>query len=200
MLKIYGTSMSRAARSLWAAEELGVPYEHVARPVAETRNPEHLKLNPNGHVPVIDDDGTVLWESMAINLYLAEKYGKSPMWPASVADHGRAYQWSLFAMTEVEPPLITMLRNRMAPAEQRDEAAGKNAAEAVKAPLAVLDAHLKGRDYMLGKDFTIADLNVASVMSFAMFVRLDLAPYPVAQAWLQKCLGRPANQKVRALK
>lgn len=200
MLKVYGTSMSRAARSLWAVEELGIPYEHVARPVADTKNPDHLKLNPNGHIPVIDDEGTVLWESMAINLYLAEKYGKSPLWPAAVGDHGRAYQWSFFAMTEVEPPLMTLLHNRMAPAEQRDEAAGKKANEAIKAPLSVLDAHLKGRDYILGKDFTIADLNVASVLSFAMFVRLDLSPYPLAQAWLQKCLGRPANQKVRALK
>ena len=93
MLKVYGTSMSRAGRALWAAEELGLKFEHL--PVGldgSTRKPEHLRLNPNGHIPVIDDDGTILWESMAINLYLAEKYGKAPLWPSSAGDRARAYQ------------------------------------------------------------------------------------------------------------
>lgn len=62
-----------------------------------TRKPDYLKINPNGHVPTIDDDGTVNWESMAINLYLADKYGKAPMWPAEVQDRGHAYQWSFWA-------------------------------------------------------------------------------------------------------
>jgi glutathione S-transferase len=85
MTKLYGTSMSRAVRSLWALEEAGVEYEHV--PVGftgETRKPEYLKINPNGHMPALDDNGTTLWESMAINLYIAEKYGKAPLWPATV--------------------------------------------------------------------------------------------------------------------
>ena len=76
MLKIYGTSMSRASRALWAAEELGLKFEHIPVGFADggTRKPDYLKINPNGHVPAIDDDGTILCESMAINLYLVEKY------------------------------------------------------------------------------------------------------------------------------
>jgi glutathione S-transferase len=200
MLKFYGTSKSRSARSLWAIEELGLKYEHAAIPVPQAKSPEHLKINPNGHIPAIDDDGTVMWESMAINLYLAEKYGKGSLWPASVEDHGHIYKWSFFVMTEVEGHLMTLLTQRIfLPADQRDEKVAQRAIDSLKAPLAVLEDGLKGRDYLVGNNFSIADLNVASVLSFAMLVKLDMSATPTAAAWLQKCLGREANKKVRGL-
>ncbi|MBV8450925.1 MAG: glutathione S-transferase, partial [Deltaproteobacteria bacterium] len=97
MLKIYGTWLSRAARPLWAAEELGLKYEHIPTSFrGGTRTPEHLKLNPNGRIPVIDDDGMIIWESMAINLYLAQKYGKAPFWPSHAEARAHALQWSFW--------------------------------------------------------------------------------------------------------
>jgi len=159
-----------------------------------------LKVNPNGHVPALEDNGRIFWESMAINLYLAAKYGKAPFWPESHEDRGHAAQWSFWAMTEAEPHLITILRNRLLlPAEQRNEQAAVAAIAAMEAPLKVLDGALKGREYLLGKDFTIADLNLSSVLSFATFVKLDMSTTPVAQAWLGKCLGRDAYKKARGL-
>ena len=122
-LKIYGVARSRAFRTLWMAKELGLDYEHIKVDFAtgETRRPEHLALNPNGHVPVIDDDGFILWESMAINLYLAKKYGKDGIYPALLADEARAWQWSFWGMTEVERPVLTALFNRaILPEHQRD--------------------------------------------------------------------------------
>lgn len=201
MLKFYGTSKSRSARSLWAVEELGIKYEHVPVEVAKAKSPEHLLINPNGHIPAIDDDGTILWESMAINLYLAEKYGKGSLWPASVEDHGRCYQWSVWGMTEVEPNLMAVLTQRVfLPADQRDEKAAQRSADALKAPLGVLKKALQGREYLLGNTFTIADLNVSGALSFAQLAKIDLAATPTVQAWLQKNLGREANKRVRALK
>ncbi len=201
MTKLYGTSRSRSARPLWVLEELGVKYEHVPIAPTEAKSAEHLKRNPNGHVPVLEDDGVVIWESMAINLYLAEKYGKNLLWPTEPAARADIYKWSFWAMTEVEPHLITILRNRvMNPPEQRDEKAAQAAVEALKAPLNVLEGSLKGKEYLLGKNFTIADLNVAAVMSWAPMMRLDMSSTPNVQAWLQKCLGREANKKVRGLK
>ena len=200
MLKLYGTAKSRSARCLWTLEELGLKYEHVPVETTKAKSPEHLKLNPNGHVPVLEDDGQLFWESMAINLYLAGKYGKAPFWPASHEDRGHAVQWSFWAMTEAEPHLITILRNRLLlPAEQRNEQAAVAAIAAMEAPLKVLDGALKGRDYLLGKDFTVADLNLSSVLSFATFVKLDMSATPVAQVWLAKCLGREGFKKARSL-
>jgi glutathione S-transferase len=199
MVKLYGSSMSRAGRSLWALEETGVKFDQVT--VAETRQPEYLKINPNGHVPALDDNGTIIWESMAINLYVAEKYGKAPLWPSTVEGHGACYQWSLWGMTEIETPMLDVVYHRMMlPADQRDEKVALAGIEKLKAPLKVLDDHLQKSDYLFGKEFTIADLNVASVLSIARYVQLDLSPTPTAQKWLQKCLERPANQRVSAMK
>jgi glutathione S-transferase len=103
-------------------------------------------------------------------------------------------------MTEVEPHLMTLLLNRIfLPADQRDEKAAQKAADALKAPLKVLEAQLDGHEYLLGNDFTIADLNVAAILSFALLVKLDMSATPKAQAWLQKCLNREANQRVRKM-
>jgi glutathione S-transferase len=167
----------------------------------ETRKPEYLKINPNVHMPALDDNGTLLWESMAINLYIAEKYGKAPLWPSTVEGHGACYQWSLWSMTEVEAPMLDVVYHRMMlPADQRDEKVALAGIEKLKAPLKVLDDHLQKSDYLLGKEFTIADLNVASVLSIAQYIQLDLSRTSNAQKWLQKCLGRPANQKAVAMK
>jgi glutathione S-transferase len=201
MAKLHGTSRSRSARSLWALEELGVNYEHNPMPTTDAKSPGHLKLNPNGHVPVLEDDGVVIWESMAINLYLADKYGKDSLWPSDPAGRADVYKWSFFAMTEVEPHLITIMRNRVLnPPDQRDEKAAQAAVEALKAPMNALEESLKGKEYLLGKNFTIADLNVAAVMSWIPMMKLDLSSWPNVSAWLQKCLGREANKKVRGLK
>jgi glutathione S-transferase len=196
MLKLYGTMMSRAARSLWALEELGLKYEQIPlNTQGDSRKPEYLKVNPNGHIPALDDDGFVVWESMAINLYLAEKYGKAPLWPADVRGHAGAYQWSVWAMTEVEPHLITLLRMRLF--KQGDEASANAAEEALKAPFKVLNDQLANRPHLLGNDFTIADLNVASVMSWAPMMKLDMSATPKTQEWLTRCLGRESNKRVR---
>jgi glutathione S-transferase len=131
---------------------------------------------------------------------LAAKYGKAPMWPESHEGRGHAVQWSFWGMTEAEPLLLTILRTRMLlPPEQRNEQAAEQAVAAVQGPLKVLDGALKGHDYLLGKDFTIADLNLSGVLSFAVLAKLDFAAAPTAQAWLQKCLGRDAFKKARSL-
>jgi glutathione S-transferase len=201
MPKLYGTSKSRSARSLWALEELGVKYDHIPVEVGQAKSAEHLQRNPNGHIPLLEDGGLKLFESMAINLYLAEKYGKPPLWPASAEDHAKIFQWSFWGMTEIEPRLMAILTNRLfLPPDQRDEKAVTQAVEGLKSPLKVLDDTVKAHEYLLGKDFTIADLNVASVMSFAMIAKLDFSAVPAAQAWLNRCLGREANARARAQK
>lgn len=200
MLKIYGTSRSRATRVLWAAEELGLTYEHIPTAVPDARKPDFLKINPNGHLPAIDDDGTILCESVAINLYLAEKYGKAPLWPTSIADKGRVFQWSFWGMMECEEPFITLMMNLfMRPEGERDKAAIARAGDTLKAPLKVLDNHLNGKDYLLGKEFTFADLNLAGVVILGSMVQYDMSATPNVKAWIDRCLARPAANKARAM-
>jgi len=192
MIKLYGVPRSRALRSLWMLEELSLPYENVKiTPGSDTRTPEFLRLNPNGHVPVLQEDGLTLCESLAINLYLARKYDKG-LWPRAVEDEGRVFQWSVWAMTELEEPIITALRNRvLLPPEQRDAQKAEEAAQRFVAPLKVLDGALAGKTYLLGDTFTVADLNVASVLMLAPLASLNLSSAATAQAWLGRCTSRP---------
>jgi glutathione S-transferase len=197
MITLYGVPRSRAMRPLWMLEELGVPYQLERRSfIGETRTPEFLKLNPNGHIPVLRDGDLVLWESMAIDLYLARKYDKGSLWPRSVEDEGRTYQWSFWAMTELEEPVLSVLLNRrLLPENQRDAKKADDAATRFKQPLRVLDGALADRPYLLGNAFTAADLNVAAVLSWAPLAGLDLGTGPAA-AWLGRCTERPAFARV----
>ena len=199
MLKVYGVPGSRAIRVLWLLEELGVPYENVKTHFAtgDTRTPEFLKLNPNGHIPVLQDGDLVLFESMAINLYLARKHGKG-MWPKTVEDEGRAYQWSVWAIAELEEPVLTaLLHGAVYPPEQRVADKARDAAERAQKPLAVLDGALAKRPWLAGDDFTVADLNVAAVCLWATMVKLDLSPFPRMADWLARCTARPALGRAR---
>ena len=201
-LKIYGVARSRAARVVWMAKELGLDYEHIKVDFAtgETRRPEHLALNPNGHIPVIDDDGFGLWESMAINLYLAKKHGSGGLYPARLEDEARAWQWSFWGMTEVERPVLTAMFNRaILPEAQRDAAAADQAEKALAQPLRVLDGVLAHSAYLLGGNFTVADLNVASILAWARPAQIDMAPFPKLAEWLKNCAERPAARAVRQM-
>jgi glutathione S-transferase len=202
-IRIYGIARSRAFRTLWMAGELDLDYELVKVDFADgaTRRPEFLSINPNGHVPAIDDAGFRLWESMAINLYLAKKYsgGEGGLYPRLLEDEARAWQWSFWGMTEVERPALTALLNRIGPEGQRDAAAAAAAERALAAPLAVLDAAVATSPYLLGDRFTVADLNVASVLAWARQARVHLSPFARAEAWLKACHDRPAAQAARLL-
>jgi glutathione S-transferase len=202
MLKIYGVARSRAFRILWMAKELGLDYEHVKVDFAsgQTREPGFLALNPNGQVPVIDDDGFILWESMAINLYLAKKYGVGGLYPTRLEDEARAWQWSFWGMTEVERPVLTAMMNRAVyPEEKRDKAAADAAERALAQPLKVLDGALGRSPNLLGEGFTVADLNVASILAWARPAQIDMSAFPKLAEWLKNCAERPAARAARQM-
>ncbi len=200
-LQIYGVARTRAFRALWVAEELGIPYEH--RPVeigdAGARTPEFLALNPNGRLPVIIDGDFVLPESLAITLYLAKKHGLGTLYPRRLEDEARVWQWSFWAIAEVDRAVnIWSLHAVRLPPGERNSALREEALKVVAAPFKVLDAAVAGRPYLLGAEFSIADLNVAAVISRA--IDMDLAAWPQLKAWLTRCLDRPAARAALALK
>jgi glutathione S-transferase len=200
MITLYGVPRSRTMRCLWMLEEVGVPYENVPTHFAtgDVTKPEFLKINPNAHIPALVDGEVTLFESLAINLYLARKYGKA-LWPTTPEDEGRAYQWSIWAMTEAEEPaLAALLHTIFLPADQRDPKKAADGVQRFQKPLGVLNGALAGRDYLLGSQFTVADLNVASVVGWAPMAGIDLSVAPNAQAWLMRCNERPAMARVQA--
>jgi len=200
VIVLYGISRSRALRSLWMLEELGLDFEHVRVDFAkgETREPDFLAVNPNGHVPALRDGELVLWESMAINLHLARKYDGG-LWPRTPEDQSRAVMWSFWVMTELEPSLQEGLANRfLLPEASRDPGRVRRAEQRCAGPLGVLDGALAGREHLLQGGFGVADLNVASVLSWAKLLAYDLSAFPSAARWLDACLARPAFARARA--
>lgn len=205
-LTIYGTARSRAARVLWMAKELGLAFEHVplAMGDAALKQPAFLKINPAGRVPAIDDDGFVMAESLAINFYLARKYGDRAtpsLAPASLEDEARTWQWSSWAMTDLETPLnLIHLHRNFFPPDRRDAKVAEDAETQVRRPLTMLESILANSPYLLGERFTAADLNVAAVASASRLSAISMAPFPRVAAWAKRCQGRPAALAVQAMR
>jgi glutathione S-transferase len=204
MLKLYGQYRSRAFRVAWMCKESNIPYEHVNVTVnvenATCKDPSYLALNPNGRVPTIDDDGFVMWESGAINLYLAERY-RSPLLPGDAQGKGRAYQWAFFIANDVEPHMITVMQHRMMfPPEKRDAALADASDAKLQPRLKVLDDALKSHQYFGIDRWNLADFMVASVCFSFSAMKYDLSKFPRFQKWLAASLERPAAKAAIALR
>ncbi|MGQ0547185.1 MAG: glutathione S-transferase family protein [Betaproteobacteria bacterium] len=204
MLKLYGQYRSRAFRVAWLLKESGIPYEHVDVTVnvagATCKDPAYVALNPNARVPTIDDDGFVMWESAAINLYLAEKYA-SPLWPKDLQGKGRAYQWAFFIANDVEPHMITIMQHRVlfAP-EKREPALAGAADEKLQPRLKVLNDHVFAHGYFDLDRWGLADFMVASACYSFFVMKYDLSTVPAFQKWLMASIERPGAKEARALR
>ena len=211
MLTIYGVHRSRASRNIWLAKELGIPYR--VKPVIQayrlinrapglpplnTRSPEFLRVNPLGLIPAIEDDGLVLTESLAINHYLARKHG-GPLAPATLAEEGEILRWSFWAATDLEQLALTILMHRASKAEdERQPELADNAEIALRDRFPVLDSALAKSGYLVGGRFTVADLNVAEVIRYALPAPDLVARNPHVRSWLEACHARPAFREMWA--
>lgn len=200
MLRIYGSANSRALRVIWMAGEIGIPYEHqdwLPR-APQTRTPEFHALNPNYRVPVIEDDGFVLSESMAINFYLAKKH-RSPLYPADAGHEALALQWSLWETDRLDRQIVNYVRHTQAlPETERKPQIAAEAWKEVVPALDALETALTQSQWLAGPAFSVADLNVAGALYRALSI--DLGKWPQVQAWLKRCWERPAAKKARAMR
>jgi glutathione S-transferase len=199
MLQLYGNPRSRAMRCLWMLEEMGEPYQLIEKSTRadDLQSAEYLRLNPNARIPTLVDGDVVLWESMAINLYLAQKY-EGPMHCVGPEVLGLAAQWSFWAILEMEALLLDLLQHRaLLPEFARDASCAERDELLLRKPLGVLNDVLEGRECLVGNSFTVADLNVASILVWGKMARLDLSAHPQVTRWLDGCLARPAYGRVR---
>lgn len=197
MIKIYGIASSRALRPMWLLEEIDREYELITVDFRkkETEEPAYLEINPNGKVPTLVDGDLVLYESMAINLYLAKQYGGG-LYPDNPQQEALANMWSYWVMTEVEHCLLTVLLNtRVLAQDERDPDKVSRNLEALESPFTVLDKALAGQEYLINNRFGIADLNVAAVLSWCRPARVKLDQWPDLKSWLERCVKRPAFRR-----
>ena len=182
MLKLYGGSRSRASIVQWYLEELEIPYEFVLLDMAngEHFKPDFLQINPMGKVPAIVDGDFKLWESGAILLYLAEKHAQMPSF---LAEKSTIQQWVLFANATLATGLFV------------EKSREKETPQLLK-PLNDIFAE---QPYILGTDFTVADVAVGSMLAYVpMMLPIDLNPYPRVLEYIKRVCDRPAWQKTFA--
>jgi glutathione S-transferase len=195
MITLYGAFASRAHRVMWMLKELALPFTHIPTDFLRggTRQAEFLAINPNGRVPVLVEDGKgPIFESMAINLYLARSRG-GPLAPADAWEEGQATQWSFWVVTEVEKPLLLASANLFLFAEhERNSDELALMLQRLDRPFKVLDAHLAQQPFVLGARFTVADVNIAALMSLVPLAGVPLENYPHLKTWLMDALERPA--------
>jgi len=190
------TGAGRPPRVRWALEEAGAPYEYVVMTKEEGRSEEHAARHPLGRVPVLEGDGGPLFESAALCLHIADLYPAAELIPAPAAHaRGEVYQWSFFAMTELEPAMLRAYTARHA-AEQDADAVAEADARLAKAG-DVVAAALDGHDYLVGDRFTIADVVLGGVLHSARTYEL-LPDSPALNAYLARLDGREAKQRAYA--
>lgn len=195
-LKLYGGAMGAGLKTHWLLAELGMNYENppLDMQAGDHKKPEFMKLNPTGQVPVLIDDDFVLFESLAINQYLAEKAG-SDLAGKDSKEKALILQWSLSFSYHPLKHLGVLTQHKFR--GNQDEATLAKARESLPATLEVFDKALEGKDYLVGDRFTLAEINIVSVMTYADFVEYDYSQFKNIVRWTKNAMSRPAFIKAK---
>jgi glutathione S-transferase len=194
----FGSPDSSATRTHWMLEEVGVPYDYQVIDLGQPRaqRPAAFRAaSPSGKVPALIDGDVRLFESMAINLYLAERY-RPELGPRDSGERGEILQWCFWVAMNVHPLLIAVLYHTalLPEGQRRPEEAEQNRGWSADY-FTALDRALAGREWLVGGRFTLADVNVGSVVEQADNLGVDLGPN--IRAWMKRFRSRPAYQRVR---
>jgi len=202
MLKLYYSAQSRAVRPRWLLEEIGAPYELVRLNLqaGEQKKPDYLKINPNGAVPALVDGDLALFESAAICQYLADKFPEKRLAPPlGTPARARYYQWIHYAMSGLEPPLVTLfMHTMMRPEKDRIPVLVDEARAQITASLGVVEQALRGRKNIVGEEFSAADVMIASTLGWARMLNLIGQQQPSVTSYVDAMMARPAAQRAMA--
>ena len=202
-LRIWGRLSSvNVQKVVWCCDELGLAYERLDAGGAFGRNdtPEYLAMNPNGLVPVIEDDGFVLYESNAIARYLASKHGAGTLWPddpRARADVDRWMEWQSTGYTPAMGPAFWQLVRT--PPEKRDAAAVESSLQKSEKFSAVLDRHLANREYLAANAFSPADIVVGCAAHRWLGMPIKREARPNLERWYASLKSRPGARQVTSL-
>ncbi|HLS87870.1 MAG TPA: glutathione S-transferase family protein [Burkholderiales bacterium] len=199
MLRIWGRPNSvNVKKVLWAAEELGLAYERIdaGMQFGVVNTPEYRRLNPNGLVPTLEDDGFVLWESHAIVRYLAARHGAGTLWPEDARARADAERWMEWAYGFQAPFRTVFWGLVRTPPEKRDMKAIDEARLKCAELLAVPDETLQKRAYLGGESFTIGDIPLGCHVQLWMRLPIERPRQPGLTQWFERLCARPAYRKV----
>jgi glutathione S-transferase len=203
MLKLWGRLNSiNVQKAVLALEEMGLPYERTDAGLqfGINKSPEYLAMNPNGLVPLLDDDGFVLWESNAIVRYLCAKHAAGTLWPEDLkirADADRWMDWQTATLSGAMGPGFMGLV-RTAPEKRDADAIAASLSKTTKL-VAMLDANLAGRDYVAGAAYSMGDIALAPIMHRWFNMPCERAAAPNAERWYATLMQRPACARVLTL-
>jgi glutathione S-transferase len=202
-LRIWGRLSSiNVQKVIWTARELELPFERIdaGGSFGGNRTPEYLRMNPNGKIPVIDDDGFVLWESNAIVRYLAARHGAGTLWPADLRQRADADRWMDWQATELTPAMRDAFMQLVRTPPEKRSQAQIDASNAASEPLlAILDARLASQDFLCGDRFTMGDIAVGTVTHRWFGLPQPHAPRPNVERWYRRLMTRPAVAGVLTL-
>ena len=199
MLRIWGrTNSVNVKKALWCLEELGLKYDRVdaGMQFGVVNTPEYRKMNPNGLVPTIDDDGFILWESHTIVRYLAAKYGKGTLWPTEErtrADANKWMDWVFSFQTHFRNVFWGLVRT---PPEKRDLNAIEEARKKCAEMLGILDGALAGRQYVAGSNFSMGDIPIGCHVQLWMRLPIERPKQPNLEAWFGRLCARTVYKKI----
>jgi glutathione S-transferase len=196
-LIFYYAPMTSATRVHWALEELEMPYEKKKIDLAkgEQKTPEYLAMNPNGKVPLVFEDGVAIFESLAILIYLGERYGVDKgLFPKQGMERAESLTWLCWAQVTLGDAGGRIMRNTSErfPEDERNAKAGESAKTELHAALGIVERALSGKEYLVGGKFSYADLAIAGYVPFLARLGADLSPFKNIQAWVGRCTARPA--------
>ena len=193
MTRLYHLPGSRSTRVLWLLEEIGGGHELEVMAKEERKSDEHARRHPLRRVPVLETDGRFLFESAALLLQLADLHPDARLnFDLGTHERGLVYQWTLFAMTELEPPILELLRSR-----ETDEARAGKAVEAFGAAARAVEDALADREFLVGDRLSVADIAVGSVLFLGRRMELT-GGLPGVEAYLERLEARPARQRAVA--
>jgi glutathione S-transferase len=200
-MKLYHSPRSRSVRPRWLLEEIGAPYELVTLDISkgEQKTAEYMKIHPHGAVPSLVDGDLALFESAAICMYLADKFPEKRLAPAvGTPARGLYYQWMVYSIATLEPPVLQVFLNTaMLPEAQRSAAAADEGRTKFADVARVLSQALSSRTFLLGEQFSAADVMIGSTLGWAQLMGL-LEGQPTLQAYVKRLTERPAYQRAQA--
>jgi len=201
-MKLYHCSKSRSARVLWLLDELQLDYELENLPfnAKALKAPDYLKISPLGKVPVLVDDSVTMFESVAIMQYILRRYGKGRLEPSSSApEYGQFLQWMHFGEATLMGPIAQVLQHvRFLPEELRNPDLAALGRQAFEGYASMLDKPLKDHAYLLGDEFTAADIVVGYALFLANMMDLLLPKHVNLIAYYERLSQRPSFKKATA--